>query len=245
ERCIVATQTNEQAFDLARRLSRGFPSLPSYLYVRQRLPIPNDLTAFPNLQIVTSEQAIPSGPCVVVGHAAQWSWMGAQARLFDSYVVNEASQPAVYRSQQSAGLARRIVLVGDPGQIAPLITCEIERWKSDPAGPQVACPQALLARYPSLRRMSLPVSSRLLPDTVRLVQPPFYPKLPFPALSAPRDRPLLADPVPSTPLDIAIDRIRNGASIVQVELPPLIIGEVDEDLAQTVVTLIQRLIQRR
>jgi len=46
-------------------------------------------------------------------------------------------------------------------------------------------------------------------------------------------------------VDVAIDKIEAGASLVQVEFPPLITGEVDEDLARTVVTTIDRLLRRR
>src|SRR5438094_8976812 len=37
ERCMVVTQTNEQAFDMARRLGRGFPRLAFFLLARRGL----------------------------------------------------------------------------------------------------------------------------------------------------------------------------------------------------------------
>src|SRR5439155_7436073 len=131
-------------------------------------------------------QALPPGPCVVVANAARWSW-GDDGRIgpFDLQVVDEAFQLSDARFQEIAGMARRLVLIGDPGQIAPVVTCELERWRSDPAGPHVACPRALTARHPGVPRMALPVSRRLVPDTVRFVQPAFYPDLPFQALSPP------------------------------------------------------------
>src|SRR5687767_13106514 len=48
ERCMVVTQTNAQALDLARRLAGGFPSLPFVLLVRRRLVVPDNLEALPN-----------------------------------------------------------------------------------------------------------------------------------------------------------------------------------------------------
>src|SRR5436309_7219751 len=45
ERCMVATQTNEQAFDLGRRLAQGFPSLPFTLFIRKDLVAPEDVAA--------------------------------------------------------------------------------------------------------------------------------------------------------------------------------------------------------
>jgi len=167
-----------------------------------------------------------------------------QVAPFDCQIVDEAFQLPDYRFQQIAGMARRVVLVGDPGQIAPVITCEVERWRCDPAGPQVACPRALLARHPGIVRMSLPVSRRLVPDTVAIVQPAFYRHLTFTALSAPGARRLTTAIAGITPLDRAIDRAQAGASIVQVELPPRITGEADGYLADTIVALIERLFQR-
>ena len=167
ERCMVVTQTNEQAFDLGRRLARGFPNLPFTLFIRKDLVAPDDVAALPNLQLARAAADLPAGPCIVVSNAAKWSWVvDGHVASFDSQIVDEAFQLPDYRFHQIAGLARRVVLVGDPGQIAPVVTCEIERWKCDPAGPHVACPRAVVARHPGVRRLSLPVSRRLVPDTV-------------------------------------------------------------------------------
>ncbi len=247
ERCMVATMTNEQAFDVARRLARGYPRLPFTLFVRDDLVVPDDLPALANLRIARNSREIPPRePCVVVSNAARWSW--SDTTLFTSFalgIVDEAFQLPDYRFQQIAGLARRLVLVGDPGQIPPVVTCEVERWQCNPAGPHVACPRALVARHPGVRRLALPVSRRLVPDTVRLIQPAFYPDLPFSALSAPGERGLATGVGGATPLDRAIDLAARGASLVQAELPPLVAGEVDEALADAIVGLIGRLVQRQ
>src|SRR5215216_3839750 len=42
ERCMLVTQTNEQAFDLARRLARGFRRLPFTLLVKKGLAVPEE-----------------------------------------------------------------------------------------------------------------------------------------------------------------------------------------------------------
>ena len=246
ERCMVATQTNEQAFDLARRLAQGFPSLPFTLFLRKDLVAPDDLARHANLQLARSAGDLPNGPCVAIANAPKWSWLDAgQVGPFDCLVVDEAFQLPDYRFHQIAGFASRVVLVGDPGQIAPVVTCKIERWKCDPAGPQVACPRALTHRHPEVRRLSLPVSRRLVPDTVDFVQPAFYPELHFTALSAPGERALRVHVAGATPIDSAIDVAARGASLVQLELPSLTVGEVDEELADTLVALIVRLLRRR
>jgi hypothetical protein len=79
-------------------------------------------------------------PCVAIANAARWSWSDATLyEPFDLQIVDEAFQLPDYCFHQIANLGRRLVLVGDPGQIAPVVTCEIERWVSDPVGPHVAC----------------------------------------------------------------------------------------------------------
>jgi hypothetical protein len=243
---MIVTQTNEQMFDVGRRLAQGFPSLPFTLFVRKDLMVPDGMAALPNLQLARTTRELPNGPSVVLANAAKWSWVeDGQVSPFDCQVVDEAFQLPDYRFHQIAGLATRVVLVGDPGQIAPVVTCEIERWKCDPSGPHVACPRALTQRHPSVRRLSLPVSRRLVSDTVDFIQPAFYPELPFTALSAQGERALRVPVGGATPVDAAIDLAARGASLVQLELPALITGEVDEQLADAVVALIVRLLQRR
>lgn len=247
ERCMIATITNEQAFDVARRLASGYPRLRFTLFARAGLMVPRDLLGYTNLVMARTSAELPSsGPCVAIANAARWSWSDATLyEPFDVQIVDEAFQLPDYRFHQIAGLGRRLVLVGDPGQIAPVVTCEIERWVSDPVGPHVACPRALVARHPEVNRVALPVSRRLVPDTVRFVQPAFYPQLEFTALSAPGERRLCVASGTGASLDAPIDLAADGASLLQVELPAEITGEVDDELAETIVSLIRRLMQRR
>jgi len=204
------------------------------------------LNGLPNLATIRSGNDLPVGPSVVISNAAKWSWI-QNPPLFDLQIVDEAFQLPDYRFQQIAGLARRFVLVGDPDQIPPVVTCEIERWKCDRAGPHVACPKALTERHPGVRRLALPVSRRLVEDTVRFVQPAFYPDLPFTALSNSGGRRLrLTTPVSGrASADSALDLVVRGASLCMVELPAKITGEVDEEVAVTIVRMIERLFARR
>lgn len=243
ERCMVTTQTNEQAFDIARRLSTGFPRLPFHLLTREDLIIPAHVTGFGNLQVIHRATNIPAGPCVVIGNAAKWSWLDTDRMLFDLQVVDEAYQLPDYRFHLIAGLASRHVLIGDPGQIDPVLKAELERWRCDPAGPHVPCPRALLKRHPDLLQLSLPVSRRLVADTVSFVQPAFYPSMPFAALTESR---ALRFAIPGiTPMDTPIDAAAAGSTLVLIELPPLIAGEVDQDLADEMVWTIRRVLTRR
>ncbi|MBL8806182.1 MAG: hypothetical protein JNN22_04980 [Rhodospirillales bacterium] len=241
ERVMLTTQTNEQAFDLARRLCRGFSRLPFHLMASKSLAIPPNV-ASPNLTVIHSAGDLPDGPCVVIGNSAKWSWLDSDQRLFDLQVVDEAYQLPDYRYHQIAGLASRQVLIGDPGQIDPVIQSEIERWRCDPAGPHVPAPRALLQRHPTLRPLSLPVSRRLVQDTINFLQPAFYPTMPFVAMEPVRSLNFTTPGI--APMDTPLDAVVGGASLAFVELPAMQTGEVDPELANEIVWTVRRLLMR-
>ncbi len=244
-RCLVATGTNEQAQDLARRLASGWPTLPVTLFVRRDLALPPDLAALPNLRVARDPSRLPAGAGIVIATAARLSWLDAlPGGPFSLLCLDEAYQQPDYRFHAIAGLAERVLLVGDPGQLAPVITAEVGRWRAEPAGPQVAAPHAFRARYPEAPRLTLPVSRRLPPDTVAVVQPAFYPDLPFVALARPGERRLALPVAGCGPLDPALDLLADGASLGLAELPALPAGEVDEGLAEALAGLAARLLER-
>lgn len=243
QRCMVATQTNEQAFDLTRRLVVNRAGLPIYMFAKKRLNLPDDLRRDARLRLVERTGDLPSEPSITIGNAAKWSWIDSAVPLFDMQVVDEAFQLPDYKYHLISNLAPHHALIGDPGQIDPFVNCEIERWRCDPAGPQVSCPAALVKRHPGVLQLSLPVSRRLNEDTVSIVQPAFYPDMPFRAMS--RDRSVGFQVAGIMPFDAALDGVAGGASIVMVELPPQITGEADSELAQELVASILRLLRRR
>jgi hypothetical protein len=240
---MIATQTNEQAFDLARRIANRYSGFDTHLLAKSGLPLPADLTTLRRLRVIHRARDLPAGPCVVIGNAAKWSWLDAHSPLFDVQLIDEAFQLPDYRFQLISGLARRFALVGDPGQIDPLIRCELERWRSDPAGPHVSAPTALLHRHPRLPVIALPVSRRLVADTVSFVQQAFYPNMPFQALGGER---ALSFGVPGVlPIDKGLDAASRGASITFFQLPACVVSEVDEQLASVLVHGICRLLERQ
>jgi hypothetical protein len=244
ERVMITTQTNEQAFDLMRRLGRGFPRFRVYLFAKQSLQVPADVTVLTNVTVVSDLASVPPGPAVVVSNAAKWSWVqGATGPLFALNIIDEAYQLPDFGFHQIAGLAERHALIGDPGQIEPVIRAELERWRCDPAGPHVPAARALLQRHPHITPMALPVTRRLVQDTVDLVRPAFYPSLEFQALTPQRT---LDFSVPGVvPVDTALDAVACGQSIAMVELPPTIGGYDDPELAAEMVWTIQRVLSRR
>ncbi|WP_375396403.1 AAA domain-containing protein [uncultured Sphingomonas sp.] len=242
QRCMVVTQTNQQAFDLTRRLTDNARSFPIHMFAKSGLNIPDDVASLPNLVVVHDVASLPRVPSITIGNAAKWSRIGTPERRFDVQIVDEAFQLPDFKFRLISNLAPRHVLIGDPGQIDPFVNCEIERWRCDPSGPQVSCPEALVNRHPSVLQLHLPVSRRLNADTVAIVQPSFYPNMPFRAMSY--DRSVGFQVAGIMPFDAALDAVASGSSIVMVELPAQITGEADGELAQELVASIHRLLMR-
>lgn len=243
ERVMIAAQTNAQALDLSRRLATGFPGLPFHLLHSKEREPPEALRALPNLRCTTDEAELPDGPCVAVATSAKWVWAPASVRPFHLLIVDEAYQLPEHRFLCIAGLATRAVLVGDPGQIDPVVTADTSRWRSNPDGPHVSSPRALLARHPGVRVLRLPVSRRLVQSTVEVVQPAFYPTLPFEALAEPGARGIRFGR-PAEPGDEALERLSGGESLVWRGLPEGAPGVNDPALAQDIATGVARLFAR-
>jgi hypothetical protein len=242
ERVMVVTQTNVQSFDLARRLALGFPRHQFYLLTRRELVIPTSVLNCSNIIVVHRSQDLPAGPLVVIGNAKKWSWFDDDRCQFELQIIDEAYQLPAFQHLQIAGLARRHVLIGDPGQIDPVVQVEIERWRCDAAGPHVPAPDALLERFPQIVQMTLPVSRRLVQDTVDFVQPAFYPSMNFVAMH--RSRSVEYGISGIAPMDTPLDAVTEGESLVMVQLPEMAAGEVDLHLADEMVWTINRLLDR-
>ncbi len=76
--------------------------------------------------------------------------------------------------------AGQVVCVGDPGQIEPVVTGQTDRWRDSATGPHQPAPDALIAAHPdAVSVVQLRHTWRLGPDTTAVVQPVFYPDLPF------------------------------------------------------------------
>lgn len=94
--------------------------------------------------------------------------------------VDEAWQCTYADLGALGALARQVVCVGDPGQVAPVVTGSTERWEGQPSGPHQPAPAALRARYgEAVTTHELTNSWRLGPQTCALLSQHFYPQMPF------------------------------------------------------------------
>jgi hypothetical protein len=124
---------------------------------------------------------------IVVATTARWLWVSERDYTADICIADEAWQMTYADLGGLGPLSAQVVLVGDPGQIAPVVTGDSRRWQDLAAGPQRPAPEALVAAYPeSVTQLRLASSWRLGPQTTALIQPAFYADLPFTSARPPR-----------------------------------------------------------
>jgi hypothetical protein len=259
QRVMIAPQTNQQALDIARRIASTWSKQQFHLLVTKKLKLPraieamvHDVDSNPmgNIHLLFNRKDVENvhGPCVMIANSSKWGYTEVlEANMFDLMIVEEAYQLRDSDFVQISGFARRHVLVGDPGQIAPVTTADTTRWAHEQVGPHTPAPIALLHNRPAETHvMQLPVSRRLPFDTVELVAPVFYPELPFQATSAANERGLLPGPArQNDDLDRLIDKAADGSTIVLGELPSQTTSEHDPALAAMIAKTVVRLLDRR
>lgn len=178
----IAAQTRAQSIDVANRTAAT--GAPTVLHGYTDAERPRDLD--PAVRVATA-QNLHAGGGVIVATTARWLWMPANHRKhFDVLLIDEAYQLTFGDLGALGSLADQFVLVGDPGQIAPVVTGSTRRWNSWESGPHVPAPEALIAAHgDDVTRLRLPQTWRLGPATTDLLAP-LYPHLPFTSARAPR-----------------------------------------------------------
>ncbi|KRE57725.1 hypothetical protein ASG92_23535 [Arthrobacter sp. Soil736] len=172
-RIAVAAQTNSQADDICRRIARDHPHVPAVRFSSKGNKAPD---GFPAAVLWTSDKdALPPDTGVVVATTAKWSLTDV-AMPFDLLAVDEAWQMSWADLMQCALLSRNFLMIGDPGQIPPVVTIDVRRWETSPRAPHKAAPTVVLAE-PTLDGVrfvgSLPTCRRLPHESVAFVKP-FY-----------------------------------------------------------------------
>ena len=189
----VAAQTREQAIEIARRAGRI--GCRAMLMWPKKKP-PPDSGATP---IASGAQIkFPAGEgAVIIGTTARWLWCNPYDLGCDVMLVDEAWQATFGDLGALGAFAGQVVCVGDPGQIAPVVTGATTRWVTSPRGPHLPAPEALLAAHgDAVTVIPLPHTWRLGPVTTGLVQTVFYPALPFTSVRPPEQVAGPAGPLP-------------------------------------------------
>lgn len=244
-RIAIATQTNAQADDFCRRMAQGFKSIAVHRWAsssRMEQPLGASVS-----WIVTGKE-LPVGPCVVVATSAKWSASKLEDHdPFDLLLIDEAWQMSWADFMLMSAVSSRFVLVGDPGQIPPVVPIDVSRWQTSRRPPHVPAPEVILrdCTLPT-NALELPVTTRLPHDTCEFVRS-FY-DFHFDSWAAPGERSLsLTKPAAvGDGVDSVLSLLTTG-SVALLTLPtpeggpPL---EEDLEVARAVVDVIRRLLSR-
>lgn len=238
----VAAQTNAQCDDICRRYVERYPGEQIWRFASPSAGIPDDLD--PHIIWFTATNDLPVEPGVVVSTTAKWSTIG-DFDPFDFLFVDEAWQMTWADFMLLSVVSERFVLIGDPGQIAPVVSIPVERWETSPRAPHRAAPELIL-QDPTIQKLSLELTAcrRLPAPGVELVRP-FY-DFEFDAWAEPGERFVRMSRGGRAAVDPALDLLAESTSAIltlptPTSGPPL---EVDVEIATAAAQVAVRALKR-
>lgn len=168
----IATQTNRQALDLCEKWQTEF-----YENVSDLVRFASTLIEKPpsaEYGWVTSAKALPKARSLVVSTAAKWgqSYAVNNERDFFVVLVDEAYQMPWSTFLQVSNLAPRFALIGDAGQIPPVVPVDARRWETSPVPPHWSSPETFVVRgsSPKVSFDSLDVVWRLPFESIEYIK---------------------------------------------------------------------------
>jgi len=242
EPVMVVAQTNSQVDDLTDRLAevtdeRTIGRLSAADYV----PAPR-VTRHTSVSVATRIRDL-AGCQVIVGTAAKWATVGEGT--WPWAVIDEAYQMRSDLLLRIAGRFDRALFVGDPGQLDPFSTVEIDRWTGLTWDPMQSAVAVLLRNNPDFPVRRLPVSWRLPFSAAPVVAEAFYPFTGFRAGTAPEQRRLefATTALGSGPVDETVETAA-ASGWALYELPARHTLRTDAEVAAACAALAERILQR-
>lgn len=172
-RIAVATQTNNQAEDICIRWAKDHPEIQVHRFASAGVAPPNEFPA--SVRWITDKNMLPTGPGVTVATTAKWAVTDLPSS-YDLLAIDEAWQMSWADLMQCALVSEKFLMIGDPGQIPPVVTVDVRRWETSPRAPHEPAPDVVL-RDSRLERDrfvgSLPACRRLPSESVAFIKP-FY-----------------------------------------------------------------------
>lgn len=172
----IAAQTREQALEIARRLG-GLTDRAGLMW-KTGVGKPN----CGSTPVLTGQRARwkSKGGSILLATTAKWMFSDPDRLGADVLIVDEAWQCTYADLGALGAIARQVVCVGDPGQIDPVVTGDATRWLTSATAPDLPAPIALQAAHgDAVGVVRLRHTWRLGAETTALIQPVFYPDLPF------------------------------------------------------------------
>ena len=173
KRIAVAAQTNSQADDICQRFASDHHEVITTRFASKGKLPPAGIPA--SVLWVTETAGLPTEPGVIISTTAKWS-LTDMREPYDLLAVDEAWQMSWADLMQCALLSQNFMMIGDPGQIPPVVTIDVRRWETSPRAPHQAAPEIVLSEptFAETRFVgSLPACRRLPHEAVDFVKP-FY-----------------------------------------------------------------------
>jgi AAA domain len=239
----LAAQTNRQADDIAHRWARDYADLPATRLGSRGSVAPS---AFPKeIEWVNDAKLLSHEPGLYISTTSKWTWV-QDPNAYDVLAIDEAWQMAWGDLMQCAKLSKKFFMIGDPGQIPPVVTIDVRRWETAPRPPHKPAPEVVMDD-PDLRADafigSLPACRRLPNESVKYVRP-FY-DFDFHAYAEPLERSLKLINKAANSTYVEIFNMLNSGQPVLATLPTPEEGlppEVDVDLAKKIEELVRALL---
>ena len=147
-RVVVAAQTNNQVDDLCAQIANAYPTTRVVRFSSGRY----SGAVASNVEILSKVDQLPVGPSIVVGTVSKLA-ISTFDQSYDVLFVDEAWQMTWADLLTLRDVSARYVLIGDPGQIPPVVTIDVDRWEVSPVAPHRPAPDVIL-RNPELRNIT-------------------------------------------------------------------------------------------
>lgn len=237
----VAAQTNHQADDLVR----GFAAdgLSSGLTVgrlhRSKYVVPDDIAQLTN--VVVGGRLDDVAHCdIIVATGSKWATVDAP-NPWQLVIVDEAYQMRSDAFLHMGRMSTRLLLVGDPGQLAPFTTADDRYFRGHPVPTTGNAAATILRTHPESAQITLPVSWRLDGRAAPVISDAFYLQS-FDA-GHPVGTRALTFPLAAVNRDVQRAVLQAAASgWAFVELQAALMPEVDIEVAETIGDLVRELL---
>jgi hypothetical protein len=237
---MIVAQTNEQVDDLIARLGRASPEVPVGRLSAVDYTPSERVRAHPMCQVGAKVGDL-GGPAVTIGTAAKWATVSEGT--WPWAIVDEAYQMRSDALLRVAPRFERALFVGDPGQLDPFSTVEVDRWTGLSWDPMQSAVAVLLRHNPDLPVHRLPVSWRLPHSAAPVVAEAFYPFTGFRSGTGPGDRTLRFGAPPAGADDEVLDRAAASGWGLR-ELPARFTVRTDAEAAAACANLATRALAR-
>ena len=243
DQLVIVAQTNDQVDDLVVRLAAVMPDqIVGRLSASDYRPPPR-VEELPNVRVDSSVGDL-SAAAVLVGTAAKWTFV--TEGVWRRAIIDEAYQMRSDMLLRIAPRFDRALFVGDPGQLDPFSTIDIERWTGLTWDPMQSAVAVLLRHNPEIVPHRLPVSWRLPATAAPVISEAFYPFTPFVSGTSISDRRLTfaSAGIGARALDAVLESAADTGWGLY-ELPARHTLRTDAEAATACAELAVRLVQRQ